>query len=66
MKNRFAGPCRECGETVPVGAGVYEKGQGGAKGANLHSRCATRARLSSEESSILSPSQRLALMERKS
>lgn len=63
MKNRFAGPCQVCGETVLVGAGTYVKGSAGSKGHNLHPRCATRARLASSGSSILSDAQRRSLTE---
>lgn len=29
MRNRYAGPCKDCGETVPEGAGYFEKQRGG-------------------------------------
>lgn len=62
MKNRFSGPCRECGENVPVGAGTYEKNPAGGKGFNRHRHCDTKARLGREPSSILSPEQRARLL----
>lgn len=65
MKNRFAGPCHECGEDVPVGTGTYEKKPGGGKGFNRHRHCDTTARLGREPSSILSPEQQARLQEPK-
>lgn len=62
MKNRFSGPCRECGENVAVGAGTYEKNPAGGKGFNRHRHCDTKARLGREHSSILSPEQRARLV----
>lgn len=61
MKNRFAGPCRECGLDVPVGAGTYEKNPAGGKGFNRHRQCDVTARLGREPSSILSEAQRARL-----
>jgi hypothetical protein len=28
-RNRYAGPCKDCGETVAVGEGYFEKQRGG-------------------------------------
>lgn len=61
MKNRFAGPCRECGLDVPVGTGTYEKNPAGGKGFNRHRQCDVTARLGREPSSILSEAQRASL-----
>jgi len=65
MKNKHPGPCRACNETVEVGAGVYEKNPAGGRGWNLHRRCATRARLASGGSSILSAAQLASLQDLK-
>lgn len=66
MKNRFAGPCVECGEDVPVGTGSYEKNPAGGKGFIRHRRCDTSARLGREPSSILSAEQQARLQAPKS
>ena len=29
MRNKYPGPCRECGQTVEVGAGYFERHRGG-------------------------------------
>lgn len=29
MRNKYAGPCKDCGATVPVGEGYFERQRGG-------------------------------------
>lgn len=42
MRNRFAGPCYRCTETVPAGAGHFERFRGGWR--VQHAACAVEHR----------------------
>lgn len=44
MRNRYAGPCKDCGETVAVGAGYFEKQRGGGW-KTRHVLCVAKAKI---------------------
>lgn len=44
MRNRYAGPCKDCGETVAVGAGYFEKQRGGGW-KTRHVLCVAKVRI---------------------
>lgn len=44
MRNRYAGPCKDCGETVPVGEGYFEKQRGGGW-KTRHVLCVAKAKI---------------------
>ena len=63
MRNRYAGPCKDCGGTVPEGAGYFEKQRGGGWKVR-HVLCTARALVAKGTPvDALTPPQRAALME---
>lgn len=50
MRNRFAGPCYYCGETVQVNAGHFEKVRNGRyKWRTIHAECVFKQRAEKEK-----------------
>lgn len=45
-RNRFAGPCKDCGQTVDVGCGYFERQRGGGW-KTRHVLCVAQAHLAS-------------------
>lgn len=58
-RNRFAGPCKDCGETVAVGAGYFERN--GGRFLVRHVRCTALAKQAAGQP--LSQAQILSLAE---
>lgn len=60
-RNKFAGPCKDCGENVPVGEGYFEKQRGGGW-KTRHVLCTAKALVArGTPLDALSPPQRSAL-----
>jgi hypothetical protein len=63
VRNRYAGPCKDCGETVPEGAGYFEKQRGGGWKVR-HVLCTAKAKVEGGcPLDALSPPQRAALLD---
>lgn len=45
-RNQYAGPCKDCGETVEAGAGYFERQRGGGWKVR-HVLCTARAKVAS-------------------
>lgn len=62
MRNRFPGPCKDCGQRVEVGAGYFEKVPGTTRQWRVrHVHCTAVAR--AEAGKPLSKAQRAAINE---